>query len=32
VQEGAYDPVAAGDRGPGHEESGGYVNIEDHQY
>ncbi len=28
----AYDPVASGDRGPGHEESGGYVDIDDHQY
>ena len=28
----AYDPVAAGDRGPGHEESGGYVDVDDHQY
>jgi GNAT superfamily N-acetyltransferase len=27
-----YDPASEGDRGPGHEESGGYVNIEDHQY
>jgi len=28
----AYDPVNAGDRGPGHEESGGYVDIDEHQY
>ena len=28
----AYDPVASGDRGPGHEESGGYVDVDDHQY
>ena len=28
----AYDPVTAGDRGPGHEESGGYVDIDEHQY
>jgi GNAT superfamily N-acetyltransferase len=28
----AYDPVATGDLGPGHEESGGYVNIDEHQY
>ena len=28
----AYDPGAEGDRGPGHEESGGYVDVEDHQY
>ncbi len=27
-----YDPVAAGDRGPGNEESGGYVDIDDHRY
>jgi GNAT superfamily N-acetyltransferase len=28
----AYDPAADGDRAPGHEESGGYVDVEDHQY
>jgi GNAT superfamily N-acetyltransferase len=28
----AYDPDTAGDRGPGHEESGGYVDIDEHQY
>jgi ribosomal protein S18 acetylase RimI-like enzyme len=28
----SYDPATSGDRGPGHEESGGYVDIEDHQY
>ena len=28
----AYDPVAAGDRGPGNEESGGYVDIDEHKY
>jgi len=27
-----YDPVTAGDRGPGHEESGGYVDIDEHRY
>ena len=28
----AYDPAGAGERGPGHEESGGYVDIDDHRY
>jgi GNAT superfamily N-acetyltransferase len=28
----AYDPASEGERGPGHEESGGYVDIDDHQY
>lgn len=28
----AYDPGADGDRAPGHEESGGYVDVDDHQY
>jgi GNAT superfamily N-acetyltransferase len=32
VESAAYDPVAAGDRGPGHEESGGYVDVDEHQY
>ncbi|MGH3497421.1 MAG: GNAT family N-acetyltransferase [Nocardioidaceae bacterium] len=27
-----YDPSTSGDRGPGHEESGGYVDIDEHQY
>jgi GNAT superfamily N-acetyltransferase len=27
-----YDPASEGERGPGHEESGGYVDVEDHQY
>ena len=27
-----YDPAADGDRGPGHEESGGYVDIDEHRY
>lgn len=27
-----YDPQASGDRGPGHEESGGYVDVDEHQY
>lgn len=29
---GGYDPASEGERAPGHEESGGYVNVEDHQY
>jgi GNAT superfamily N-acetyltransferase len=28
----AYDPAADGERAPGHEESGGYVDVDDHQY
>ena len=28
----AYDPASAGDRAPGHEESGGYVDVDDHRY
>ncbi|MEO5711247.1 MAG: GNAT family N-acetyltransferase [Nocardioidaceae bacterium] len=28
----AYDPQADGERAPGHEESGGYVDVDDHQY
>ena len=28
----AYDPAADGDRAPGHEESGGYVDVDEHQY
>lgn len=28
----SYDPASAGDRAPGHEESGGYVDVDDHQY
>ncbi|QWZ07046.1 GNAT family N-acetyltransferase [Nocardioides panacis] len=28
----AYDPSADGDRAPGHEESGGYVDVDEHQY
>jgi GNAT superfamily N-acetyltransferase len=27
-----YDPGGEGERGPGHEESGGYVDVDDHQY
>jgi GNAT superfamily N-acetyltransferase len=27
-----YDPSAGGDRAPGHEESGGYVDVDDHRY
>ena len=27
-----YDPGREGDRGPGHEESGGYVDVDDHRY
>ncbi len=27
-----YDPAGEGDRGPGHEESGGYVDVEEHRY
>jgi GNAT superfamily N-acetyltransferase len=27
-----YDPASEGDHGPGDEESGGYVDIDDHQY
>jgi GNAT superfamily N-acetyltransferase len=29
---GGYDPASEGDRAPGHEESGGYVDVDDHQY
>jgi hypothetical protein len=28
----AYDPAAVGDRAPGHEESGGYVDVDEHRY
>ena len=28
----AYDPATSGDQGPGREESGGYVDVEDHRY
>ena len=28
----AYDPAGEGERAPGHEESGGYVDVDDHQY
>lgn len=28
----AYDPAGEGERAPGHEESGGYVDIDDHRY
>ena len=28
----SYDPASAGDRAPGHEESGGYVDVDDHRY
>ncbi len=28
----AYDPAADGERAPGHEESGGYVDVDEHQY
>lgn len=28
----SYDPATSGDRGPGHEESGGYVDIDEHRY
>jgi GNAT superfamily N-acetyltransferase len=28
----AFDPAAAGERAPGHEESGGYVDVDDHRY
>ena len=28
----AYDPAGEGDHGPGDEESGGYVDVDDHQY
>jgi GNAT superfamily N-acetyltransferase len=28
----AYDPASAGDRAPGHEESGGYVDVDEHRY
>ncbi len=28
----SYDPAGEGERGPGHEESGGYVDIDDHRY
>jgi GNAT superfamily N-acetyltransferase len=27
-----YDPAGEGERAPGHEESGGYVDVEDHRY
>jgi len=27
-----YDPAGEGERAPGHEESGGYVDVDDHQY
>jgi GNAT superfamily N-acetyltransferase len=27
-----YDPAREGERAPGHEESGGYVDVEDHRY
>ena len=27
-----YDPAADGERAPGHEESGGYVDVDDHRY
>jgi len=27
-----YDPGREGDRGPGHEESGGYVDVDEHRY
>jgi GNAT superfamily N-acetyltransferase len=29
---GGYDPASEGERGPGREESGGYVDVDDHQY
>ena len=28
----AYDPATGGERAPGHEESGGYVDVDEHQY
>jgi GNAT superfamily N-acetyltransferase len=28
----SYDPAGEGERGPGREESGGYVDIDDHRY
>jgi len=28
----AYDPAGDGERGPGGEESGGYVDVDDHRY
>ncbi|MEP7090996.1 MAG: GNAT family N-acetyltransferase [Nocardioidaceae bacterium] len=28
----AYDPADEGERAPGHEESGGYVDVEDHRF
>ena len=28
----SYDPASAGDRAPGHEESGGDVDVDDHRY
>ena len=28
----SYDPASEGERAPGHEESGGYVDVEDHRY
>ena len=28
----SYDPASSGDRAPGHEESGGYVDVDDHRY
>lgn len=27
-----YDPAGEGERAPGHEESGGYVDVDDHRY
>jgi hypothetical protein len=27
-----YDPATSRDRAPGHEESGGYVDVDEHQY
>ena len=29
---GGYDPASEGERGPGSEESGGYVDVDDHRY
>ncbi len=28
----SYDPAGEGERGPGHEESGGYVDVDEHRY
>ena len=28
----SYDPASEGERAPGHEESGGYVDVDDHRY